>query len=264
MILTGQKIEELMKKNKLVKKGNLENIHSSSYDLTTSKYILRFKNENKTIELTNQKKINNMYEQVKITDGYHLKPGECILVPLEDEFNMPDNICGSVRGRTSFNRLGIFTTIQHINPGYKGKLNITIVNNSPNTYEITPKIQIAQVVFESMEETVKEELLYNNEQNPVYQDEDGMKGSKIYKDYIGKVVRHFKGNYYYIENICMDSETKEYIVVYRTLYKRKDSNFWTRSAKMFFEEVDPNREGNITHQTHRFEVVDDLEKDYTK
>lgn len=205
-----------------------------------------------------------MYVQVKITDGYHLKPGECILIPLEDEFNMPDNICGSVRGRTSFNRLGIFTTIQHINPGYKGKLNITIINNSPNTYEITPNIQIAQVVFESMEETVKEELLYNNEPNPVYQDEDGMQGSKIYKDYIGKVVRHFKGNYYYIENICMDSETKEYIVVYRTLYKRKDSNFWTRSAKMFFEEVDPNREGNITHQTHRFEVVDDLEIDYTK
>lgn len=264
MILTGQKIEELMKKNKLIKKGNLDNIHSSSYDLTTSKYILRFKNENKVIELTNQKKINNMYEQVKITDGYHLKPGECILMPLEDEFNMPDNICGSVRGRTSFNRLGIFTTIQHINPGYKGKLNITIINNSPNTYEITPNIQIAQVVFESMEETVKEELLHNNEQNPVYQDENGMQGSKIYKDYIGKVVRHFKGNYYYIENICMDSETKEYIVVYRTLYKRKDSNFWTRSAKMFFEEVDPNREGNITHQTHRFEVVDDLEIDYTK
>ena len=33
---------------------------------------------------------------------------------------------------------------------------------------------------------------------------------------------------------------------------------------MFFEEVDPNREGNITHQTHRFEVVEDLETDYTK
>ena len=264
MILTGQKIEELMKKNKLIKKGDLDNIHSSSYDLTSSKYILRFKTDNKAIELTNAKKINNMYEQVKITDGYHLKPGECILIPLEDEFNMPDNICGSVRGRTSFNRLGIFTTIQHINPGYKGKLNITIINNSPNTYEITPNIQIAQAVFESMEEKVKENLLYNNEPNPIYQDEDGMQGSKIYKDYIGKVVRHFKGNYYYIENICMDSETKDYIVVYRTLYKRKDSNFWTRSAKMFFEEVDPNREGNITHQSHRFEVVEDLETDYTK
>lgn len=264
MILPGQKIEELMKKNKLIKKGNLENIHSSSYDLTTSKYILRFKNENKVIELTNQKKINNMYEQVNISDGYHLKPGECILIPLEDYFNMPDDICGSIRGRTTYNRLGIFTTVQHINPGYKGKLNITIINNSPNTYEIHPNIQIAQVVFEKMYENVNKELLYNNEPTPVYQDEDGMEGSKIYKEYIGKVVRHFKGNYYYIENICMDSETKEYIVVYRTLYKRKDSNFWTRPAKMFFESVDPNREGNITHQTHRFEVVDDLEIDYTK
>ena len=220
MILTGQKIEELMKKNKLIKKGNLENIHSSSDDLTTSKYILRFKNENKAIELMNAKKINNMYEQVKITDGYHLKPGECILIPLEDEFNMPDNICGSIRGRTSFNRLGIFTTIQHINPGYKGKINITIVNNSPNTYEITPNIQIAQVVFESMEETVKEELLYNNEPNPVYQDEDGMQGSKIYKDYIGKVVRHFKGNYYYIENIF----TICYIII----------NLWYNNIFYFF------------------------------
>ena len=148
MILPGQKIEELMKKNKLIKKGNLENIHSSSYDLTTSKYILRFKNENKVIELTNQKKINNMYEQVNISDGYHLKPGECVLIPLEDYFNMPDDICGSIRGRTTYNRLGIFTTVQHINPGYKGKLNITIINNSPNTYEIHPNIQIAQVVFE--------------------------------------------------------------------------------------------------------------------
>ena len=27
-----------------------------------------------------------------------------------------------------------------------------------------------------------------------------------YSTYIGKIVRHFKGNYYYIENIAMDSE----------------------------------------------------------
>lgn len=51
-----------------------------------------------------------MYEQVNISDGYHLKPGECILIPLEDCFNMPDDICGSIRGRTTYNRLGIFTT----------------------------------------------------------------------------------------------------------------------------------------------------------
>ena len=48
---------------------------------------------------------------------------------------------------------------------------------------------------------------------PSYQNTNGEEGSMIYNHFIGKVVRHFKGNYYYIENICMDSETKEYTVV---------------------------------------------------
>jgi hypothetical protein len=62
----------------------------------------------------------------------------------------------------------------------------------------------------------------------------------------------------------MDSETKEYSVIYRNLYDREDSNIWVRPAKMFFEEIDVNREDNITKQNHRFELVDDLTIDYTK
>ena len=86
----------------------------------------------------------------------------------------------------------------------------------------------------------------------------------MYEDYIGKVVRHFKGNYYYIENIGMDSETHEHVVIYRALYPREDSNIWVRPAKMFFEEIDFKRKDNITKQHHRFEVVEDLTIDYTK
>ena len=56
-----------------------------------------------------------------------------------------------------------------------------------------------------------------------------------------KVFRHYKGNYYFIENISMDSETKEDMIVYRPLYERKDSMLWNRPAKMFFEEIDPNK-----------------------
>ena len=41
-----------------------------------------------------------------------------------------------------------------------------------------------------------------------------------YKKYVGKVFRHFKGNYYFIENIAKNSETKEDEVVYRPLYPR--------------------------------------------
>ncbi len=264
MILNGNSIEKLILKNKLIENANLENIHSSSYDLTASNYILKFKDANKTISLDDAYEIGNMYEQIDITDGYSFKPGECILIALEDLFNIPDNVCASIRGRTSYNRLGLFTTIQHLNPGYRGKLNISITNNSTNTYIILPKIKVAQVVFEELDCKVSENLLYSNENNPAYQNEDGVQGSKVYNDFIGKVVRHFKGNYYYIEDVALNSETKESVIVYRTLYDRNDSRMWIRPAKMFFESIDPNRSGNVTKQTHRFEVVDDLTLDHTK
>lgn len=80
---------------------------------------------------------------------------------------------------------------------------------------------------------------------------------------IGKVYRHFKGNYYFVENVALDSKTKERIVVYKPIYDRMDSTIWVRREKMFLEEI-PERPDNITGQKHRFELVTDLEKDFTK
>ena len=80
---------------------------------------------------------------------------------------------------------------------------------------------------------------------------------------IGKVYRHFKGNYYFVENIALDSETKERMVVYKPLYERQDSKIWVRKESMFLEKI-PERPDNITGQKVRFELCEDLSKDYTK
>ncbi len=80
---------------------------------------------------------------------------------------------------------------------------------------------------------------------------------------IGKVYRHFKGNYYFVENVALDSENKERMVVYKAIYDRPDSQIWVRPEKMFLEEI-PERPDNITGQKHRFELVNDIEKDYLK
>ena len=263
MVLSYNTIKKLLSKNILIENANNQNIHSSSYDVTVDKYILKFKKNKKPISFIDAQDLNNMYEEINITEGYTIKPGETILVVLEDIFNIPNNICGSIRGRTSLNRLGLMVATQHLHPGFKGKLNLAVTNNSINSYIITPKIQIAQVIFEKLDKKVNEDDLYSKKK-AVYQNKDGRQGSMIYSDYIGKVVRHFKGNYYFIEDICMDSETKEYTIIYKNLYKREDSNIWARPAKMFFEEIDVNRKDNITGQSHRFELVDDLTIDYTK
>ncbi len=60
---------------------------------------------------------------------------------------------------------------------------------------------------------------------------------------IGRVYRHFKGNYYFVENIGKSSETEETLVIYKSLYDREDTNIWIRPLSMFLEEI-PERPDN--------------------
>ena len=81
---------------------------------------------------------------------------------------------------------------------------------------------------------------------------------------VGKVYRHFKGNYYFIEDIALDSETQERVVIYKPIYDRNDSKIWVRREKMFLEKIDETRKDNITGQKYRFELAKEIGKDYTK
>ena len=65
------------------------------------------------------------------------------------------------------------------------------------------------------------------------------------------IYRHFKGDYYLVEDLAYDSETKEIMVVYRRLYG--DCSLWVRPLDMFLSEVDHNKYPNVT-QKYRFEL----------
>lgn len=264
MVFNGNDIKKLIEEENILQNCNQNFIGSSSCDISMSSSILKIKKTFKAIDLSDPEKLENMYEKIEIKDSYNFKPNECIFVVLNEKIKLPKNIIAHIRPRTSLSRLGIVINFQHINAGYEGILNIAMYNLSPNTYKIRPGMRIGQIVFEELTDGITDDLIYSNEKTPMYQNEDGTVGSKIYADFIGKVFRHFKGNYYFIESISRDSETKEDIIVYRPLYEREDSMLWTRPAKMFFEEIDINREDNITGQKHRFELVEELSMDYLK
>ncbi len=65
------------------------------------------------------------------------------------------------------------------------------------------------------------------------------------------IYKHFKGDYYLVEELAYDSETKEKMVVYRRLYG--DGSLWVRPLDMFLSEVDHNKYPNVK-QKFRFEL----------
>lgn len=70
---------------------------------------------------------------------------------------------------------------------------------------------------------------------------------------VGKFFRHYKGQYYYVNNISIHTESEETLVNYYSLYatdKYPYGQMWSRPVKMWFENVD-----GVT----RFTEVDDVD-----
>lgn len=67
------------------------------------------------------------------------------------------------------------------------------------------------------------------------------------------VYKHFKGDYYLVEDVAIHSETREKYVVYRALYG--DTGLYIRPYDMFTSKVDKEKYPNV-EQEYRFELQD--------
>ena len=139
-------------------------LQGASYDVSMSDVIHVFKDDVRTISLTDQNTIDSLYKEVPIPDSssFILKPMEYILVTLKETICIPSNMIAHIRPRTKFTRLGIIVSDQHCNPGYQGTLQIGLRNVSPNSIGLTADMPIAQIVFEELKEIRPDALIISD------------------------------------------------------------------------------------------------------
>ena len=65
------------------------------------------------------------------------------------------------------------------------------------------------------------------------------------------IYKHFKGDFYIVEDIALDVETERKVVIYRGLYE--NAPLYVRDLELFTSLVDKNKYPNI-EQKYRFEL----------
>lgn len=105
---------------------------------------------NELAPLHNWRRID-LCEDAKIT----LKPGEILLARTSEKFSMPSGYAGSLKGRSSFARLGLLVhaTGSFINPGWRGHMPLQLINASKSSIKLIVGLPICQLCIVKLQGT---------------------------------------------------------------------------------------------------------------
>jgi len=106
--------------------------------------------------------------------SFSLNPQEFVLGFTHEKITIPRNLIALVEGRSTYARVGLsmHQTAPWIQPGWSGPIVLEIMNNGPNTVELTPLIdRPCQLTFFQLTSELEEEVAYGARPGDVYKDQ---------------------------------------------------------------------------------------------
>ena len=101
--------------------------------------------------------MNNAYEMIELggKSGYtnvRMHPGDTILWETLEYVRLPYDVAGKVMGKSTFGRLflSVHVTAGLVDPGFKGKVTLELVNSGPHILNLHPGTRICQMTFYQM------------------------------------------------------------------------------------------------------------------
>lgn len=159
-----------------------QHIRPCSIDIHLSKNFWKFKKTSQPLDILDLNNIEEFKNSQNLfcdhiilatnAEYLEIEPGQIILTHTLEWLELPTFISGSLKGRSSFARLGIsiHCTGDFINPGYKGYMPMQLINHNPFPVRVYPFVSMAQLTFSLV--SSEPDISYQNLPSSIYKFDD--------------------------------------------------------------------------------------------
>ena len=115
-------------------------------------------------------------------DKITLDPQEFVLATTDEWVDLPNDVMGEVKGRSSVGRLGLFVhNAGLIDAGFSGNITLELFNAAPYPIKLVPDMRICQMTLERHD--TPPQIEYGEEKGSKYDDQSGVTPSRLYEDF---------------------------------------------------------------------------------
>ncbi|MBI2032135.1 MAG: dCTP deaminase [Candidatus Levybacteria bacterium] len=188
MVLSDRDIKEYIKKGKIKIKPSPDfkvQLGSNSIDLRLGNIFRVFEHSKHAyIDPFDKKSSTEVTRDIRVRDGerFIVQPGDFILASTIEYIEVPDDLVGSLEGRSSIGRLGIVihSTASSVECGFRGKITLELANMGKMPVVLYPGMRICSISFQQLLSPA--EIPYYKKKSAKYIGQLGPMDSKLHEE----------------------------------------------------------------------------------
>ncbi|MEN6397149.1 MAG: dCTP deaminase [Methanoregula sp.] len=89
---------------------------------------------------------------LRAAEDIRMVKGSCTLVPSLEWVELPPDVAGTLRCRSSFGRRGVLMGAGFVDPGFRGQLTLCLTNMGPEDIELHKSDRIVQMILHEVKD----------------------------------------------------------------------------------------------------------------
>lgn len=188
MVLSDRDIKKALKtgKIKITPAPDLDvQLGSCSLDLRLGNAFRIFESGMHAVIDPSKSASKEFTKEIIVEEGkaFIIQPGDFVLATTVEKLEVPDDLLGSLEGRSSIGRLGIIihSTAASVDPGMRGHITLELANMGKLPVALYPGMRICSISFEQLSSPA--EVPYYKKKSAKYVGQTGPGESKIDKEF---------------------------------------------------------------------------------